>query len=133
MSEGTSTEIFTQEIADLEAKLAAKKQELVLAGKETPEKHLFKEVVKDHAFASEGFAATTSTTGTSSASVAPNVGAQTQTVLDTLVAQAFTSGIAAAVASARKMENPYLLELLHDRLVDAYYAKLLQARKIKPI
>lgn len=134
MSEGTSTEIFNQEIAELEAKLAAKKQELVLAGVEKPEKHVFKEVVSDHAFSSDAFTGNgraQSTTPATPARVAPE--GKTQETLDALVAEAFTSGIATAVSKARKLESPYLLELLHDRLVDAYYEKLIQSRQIKAI
>lgn len=46
-----------------------------------------------------------------------------------LVAQALSGSIADAVEKAYR-ENPYLLDALHDRLVDEYYDKLLALRKI---
>ena len=129
-----TTEIFNQEIAELEAKLASKKQELMQAGVETPEKHVFKEVIREHAFAGEATApiiptaTTASTTSTAPRTTTP----QEEATLNTFVAHAFTKGISSAVAEARKTNNPFLIDTLHDRLVDEYYQKLVAARKIKP-
>ncbi len=124
-----NTEAFHQEIADLEAKLAAKKQELMQSGAETPEKQVFKEVIREHAFTSEIPAVGTSTA--SQQAVAPRVATHDEEQkIATLIAQAFTKGIAIAVAAARKFGDPFLIDMLHDRLADEYYQKLLTARKI---
>ena len=127
-------EVFNKEIAELEAKLAAKKQELVNSGAETSEKEVFKQVVKEHGSgeslspAVPSSAAPNATTSAGTAQVTPVVAAK----VNTLVAHAFTQGIAAAVKEAKKTGDPYFIDLLHDRLADEYYQKLLQARKVNP-
>jgi len=49
-----------------------------------------------------------------------------------LVGTALTQGIKKAVERARK-STPYLLDELHDHLVDDYYEKLITLRKIKKL
>jgi hypothetical protein len=124
---------FQEEIKALEAKLEAKKREMAASGTETPEKHLFKEVVREHSgretpkvdiTAAAQAAAKTGTIGASTTSPAD------EQKLDELVMHAFTKGIASAVNEARKMNIPFLVDMLHDRLVDEYYEKLLEARKV---
>ncbi len=131
MQPNQNTENFQQEIALLEQKLATKKQEMLQSGIETPEKHIFKEVVREHGFAGE-----MPKTQIPAAAPAANVPARTATAeeqasLNTLIAHAFTKGIAEAVSEARKIGNPFLIDTLHDRLVDEYYEKLVMAKKIK--
>lgn len=131
MELGAQPEILGQEIAQLEAKLAAKKQELVSAGIETPEKNILKEVIREHASGAEG-APAVAPAPTPVASTAPATAAQVQQA-NALVAQAFVKGIAAAVADAQKTGDSFFVDLLHDRLADEYYAKLLTARKLKSL
>lgn len=110
--------------------------QLERAGTAAPEKSVFKEVVRDHAFASEA----TTNIAPSTATTSTPAGQTTSTRLPTAadeeavtrhIAAAFVKGIAAAVNDARKTGDPFLIDLLHDRLVDEYYQKLVAARKIK--
>jgi hypothetical protein len=132
MSEGQTKEVFSQEIAELEAKLEAKKKELLQSGVEQSEKHTFKEVVRDHAFAKESATPVSANTNTQ-AKTSVALSKEDQEKIDLLVVHAFTNGINSAVSEAKKTGSPYLIDMLHDRLVDEYYAKLLQARKIKEV
>jgi hypothetical protein len=121
-------EVLNQEIAQLEAKLAAKKQELMHNSVETPEKHVFKEVVREHAFVDE---APKPTATTAAPSATRTLTTDEQNKINGLIAQAFSKGIASAVADVRKIGDPFLIDALHDQLADQYYAKLLQARQLK--
>jgi hypothetical protein len=132
MSEGQTKEVFSQEIAELEAKLEAKKKELLQSGVEQSEKHTFKEVVRDHAFTKESATPVSANTNTQ-AKTSVALSKEDQEKIDLLVVHAFTNGINSAVSEAKKTGSPYLIDMLHDRLVDEYYAKLLQARKIKEV
>jgi hypothetical protein len=130
MNAGQTTEAFHQEIAALEAKLAAKKQELLTAGVESPEKAIFKQVVREHAEPASPTQAQQPVTPTSSSSTPQSLTpAQTQQ-LNLLLAHAFTHGLAAAIAEAKKTGDAFFVDMLHDRLVDEYYDRLLAARKI---
>ena len=51
-------------------------------------------------------------------------------IIEELVAIALTKSIFSAIAVAKKLKNPHLLDDFHDALVDHYYDKLIQARKI---
>lgn len=124
---------FQAEIKELEAKLEAKKREMVAAGTETPEKHVFKQVVREHT----GHEAPSSSFNPHGSASASNPSPATKTTspqddekLDQLVTHAFTKGIISAVSEARKLNVPFLVDMLHDRLVDEYYQKLLDARKL---
>ena len=125
-----TAEIFNQEIAELESKLAAKKRELLESGMEHPEKDVFKAVVKEHATGEAGPKFNPSVTPTSPAPAGHTATPTAQAKLNTYIALAFTKGIAAAVKEAKKSHDAYFIDLLHDRLADEYYSKLLQARKI---
>ena len=121
------------EIAQLEARLAAKKQEALEAGAELPEKEVFKTVVKEHASLEIPQVKIPVTTPVVAADpVRPATQSQQQTI-NTLIAFSFSKGIKAAIAEAKKYNDAYLIDLLHDRLADEYYSKLLLARQIKPI
>ncbi len=131
MPEGTAPEIFTKEIAELEAKLAAKKQELLRSGIESPEKTVFKQVVREHVTPGEQPSisipvASPQKTSQSSRQATP----QEEQQINQLVAHAFTKGLAAAIAEAKKTGDPFFIDLLHDRLADEYYQKLLAAHKV---
>jgi hypothetical protein len=123
---------FQAEIKELEAKLEAKKREMAASSTETPESHIFKAVVREHA-AKDAPAGPTGASAPMVASTtskpAPLTPADEQKI-DELVTHAFTKGISAAVNEARKMNMPFLVDMLHDRLADEYYQKLLEARKL---
>ena len=126
-----NTEVFNQEIAELEAKLAAKKQELMNSGAEHTEKAVFQQVVKEHA-SGEALspAIPVATAPTSSATSTQVVTPAVQAKINSLIAHAFTKGLAAAISEAKKTGDAYFIDLLHDQLADQYFEKLLQARKI---
>ncbi|MFY9462036.1 MAG: hypothetical protein WAP51_02445, partial [Candidatus Sungiibacteriota bacterium] len=50
--------------------------------------------------------------------------------IQTLIRVSFEKGVRAA-ADIAKRENPWLLDELHDRLIDEYYQKLVQARQVE--
>ena len=126
------TESFHEEIAELEAKLAAKKKELISSGIETPEKDIFKKVVREHATGeSVNVIIPASTTSTSNSKQSDSASPAVTAKVNEFVAHAFTKGIASAVKEAKKTGDAYFIDLLHDRLADEYYEKLLQARKIQ--
>lgn len=132
MAEIQNPEIFNQEIAELEAKLAAKRHELSTAGIESPERSVFKQVVREHASPNIQSSPAASTTPTvPAAQPARTLTQQEDAQIQLLIAHAFTKGVAAAVTEARKTGDPFFVDQLHDRLADEYYAKLLAAHKIK--
>lgn len=123
---------FQAEIKELEAKLEAKKREMAVSGTETPEAHMFKAVVREHAEQATPAIDTTAPMATQP-STSASAGSLTPTdeqKLDELVTHAFTKGIPSAIAEARKINIPFLVDMLHDRLADEYYQKLLEARKL---
>ena len=123
-------EAFNQEIADLEAKLAAKKQELLRSGTESPEKDVFKQVVREHASPESLMGSFAPSQKPQSAVVAKTTTPAEEQKINNLIAHAFTKGIASAIKEAKATGDAYFIDILHDRLADEYYAKLLQARKI---
>ena len=123
-----------EEIRELERKLADKKR--ALAGEGAPaalEKEIFREVMREHIQAAQPPLAVAPPIShiPSIPSASPRGGAQDadrDEELRALVERALTRNIADAVAAAA--ESPYLLDALHDRLVDEYYDKLIARRKI---
>ncbi len=132
MPEGTPTEIFHQEIAALEARLAAKKQELLHSGAEKHEKTLLKEAIAEHVTPSAPTVVSPISTATTQATPTRTATAAEIAQVNLLIAHAFTNGIASAVDEAKKSGDAFLIDLLHDRLTDEYYQKLLAARKVNP-
>ena len=124
------TEIFNNEIRELEAKLEAKKRELAGVNPERlPERDVFRQVVREHAGSpTEITTAPTATPapGTTSQPLKP----EDERKLEHLIQIAFSKGIVAAVSEARKTDSPYFIDLLHDYLADQYYQKLLSARRL---
>jgi hypothetical protein len=135
------------EIKALERKLAEKKRTLGESSPPSPaaesprEKELFREVVREHIVESRTGASapaagvhispSASAGGVPPAGPVPDASgaaAREQTV-QTLVEYALTHTIEAAVSRAER-ETPYLIDELHDRLVDHYYEKLVQLRKL---
>lgn len=132
-----------EEIKALEEKLQQKKQELLSRGAPVPEeKEVFREVLKQHIeeahpvsppqvtpisglghLPADDFKKKTDNTKEKEI--------RQEQVRD-LVELALSSSIRDAIKEAEK-STPYLLDELHDHLVDEYYDKLLALRKIKAI
>ena len=133
-----------EEIRRLEAQLEAKKRELAEQG--TPhgeEKEVFKEVLREHIeqVRPTPIPSPPPTLPPSSSSITDLVTPTPAQVLaeeerekqlQKLVEIAMTRTIEDAVKQAAA-ESPYLLYELHDRLVDDYYDKLVQLRKVKDL
>jgi len=125
-----------EEIKELERKLQEKKRALVEQGASgTEEKEVFREVMREHVEAAmpappAGGAAPVSHIPPSTAPSQKAAGASRRDdKLRILIERALTRNIADAVDAAYS-ESPYLLDELHDRLVDEYYDKLVALRKI---
>ena len=129
-----------EEIRELERKLGEKKRELAeQGGTAAPEKEIFREVLREHV----GAAQPAEPSGGAplglpipplppAAPADAAKAAEREVKLRLLIEHALTRGIADAAAKARA-ESPYLVDELHDRLVDEYYDKLLALRKIDSI
>jgi hypothetical protein len=124
---------FQAEIQALEAKLEAKKKEMAASGTEQAEKQIFKTVVREHT----GHETPSASLNQAGAAPQPGVSASAAALspadeqkIDDLVSHAFTKGIISAVGEAKKTGIPFLVDMLHDRLADEYYQKLLDARKL---
>ena len=126
-----------EEIQELERRLEEKKRSLAESGSEAvPEKEAFREVLKEHI---EGVRQTPSVTS-------PQVSSGTKAQGDSdaarlkdefkedvrmLIEIAMTKSVEEAVRTAERAGNPYLLDELHDHLIDDYYDKLISLRKIR--
>jgi len=141
MPEQESIQSLEEELRVLEEKLAARKME----GKE--EKEVFRDVLREHIeSAKESVEKQIIIEPADSANVpgAPsfNYAAHARQKADdtreqehhdqvaALVEIALTKGVLAAVQAARHWGNAHLLDDFHDMLIDEYYEKLIQARKI---
>ncbi|MEZ4156752.1 MAG: hypothetical protein R3B52_02150 [Candidatus Paceibacterota bacterium] len=128
------SDIFQKEIESLEQKLQEKKKEAAEKGMAFEEKPAFSEVLKDHiqeeAQSTSEFVAHDQTQQVQATAPNTQLTDQAQQALNHLLEESLTKGIAKAVADARKTGDAYIVDSLHDKLVDEYYEKLLQARKI---
>ncbi|PIR88557.1 MAG: hypothetical protein COU09_01595 [Candidatus Harrisonbacteria bacterium CG10_big_fil_rev_8_21_14_0_10_44_23] len=130
----TNPETLEKEISDLEIKLEAKKKFLAESGQEArPEKEVFRDVFREHA-GSPGSSVKVENFNT--AAIAPTTSQkdddqkEEDKTIEGLVQLAFDKGLTASVEKAKKLSDPYLEDRLHDVLVDEYYQKLLDSRKI---
>lgn len=126
------------EINELEAKLAAKKQEALGRGVETPEKETFRTVFQEHAAPSAaptpgGVNLSSNPTSASQTSTPRELTEEEKAKIQSLIQQSFTKGVQSAVSEAQKTNNPFFIDSLHDELADQYYEKLIQARKLKQL
>lgn len=150
MPEQESIQTLEEEIRMLEEKLAARKvaevkQEAEGSGRE--EKDIFRDVLHEHVESAKEIAEKQTATGSADSADMPaappfNYAAGAQQKADdirekqhheqveALVEIALTKGILEAVHVARHLNNPHLLDDFHDMLVDEYYEKLVQARKL---
>lgn len=145
MTETQSSVSPQEEIQKLEQQLEEKKRAFAETGVAAPEeKELFREVLKEHI---ETLRPSTSPTAPTvqillpPASVPPATIAHDteadvkkqearETIVRTLVEKAMTGTIEDAVTEAQKI-SPYMLDELHDHLVDDMYDRLVALRKIK--
>ena len=134
-----------EEIKNLEQQLEAKKRELAVAGAPAKEeKEVFREVLKEHIETLRPSAPPADTTIPSAPlpsipAPAPQDAAAevkkdeaNETTVRMLVEKAMTGTIEDAVKEAQKI-SPYMLDELHDHLVDDMYDKLVVLRKIKQL
>lgn len=126
-----------EEIKRLEEKLAIKKKELEERGEIKHEKEVFREVLKEHmekirpapADLSLGAKPVISDSARQTAQKIKDDEEKSQ--LEHLLRIALGESLIKAVHTAEAI-GPYMLDLLHDTLVDKYYDKLIAARKITP-
>lgn len=123
-----------EEIRELERKLEEKKRELAeQGGGAPPEKEIFREVLREHIERPGGESKpqlpTHGIAEIEKKKDAPLPVPERDEKLRALIERALTRSIADAVDAAYR-ESPYLLDALHDRLVDEYYDKLIALRKI---
>ncbi|OGZ98219.1 MAG: hypothetical protein A3C07_01705 [Candidatus Sungbacteria bacterium RIFCSPHIGHO2_02_FULL_47_11] len=134
-----------EEIRELERRLEEKKREFADRGEEVGEggeKEVFKEVLREHieGIVSEKSAAPhavpgvihrfTSVKGKSAQQIQDEEEREENALR--LIEIALTKGIREAARVAQK-ESPYMLDELHDHLVDDCYDKLIALRKIKEL
>lgn len=131
------SEIFKAEIKELEAKLEAKKREMAGTGREIqPERDIFRQVVREHAGGSApeisqpAGPAPSAPQGTY-VTISQPLSEDEEKKLQKIIQEAFSSGIKAAVNEAKRTNDPYFVDLLHDYLADQYYHKLIQAKRLK--
>lgn len=128
-----------EEIRELEERLEQKKRQL--AEQDTvprQEKELFREVLREHiedagsqplpVLPHAGITHVPTKTGVS-AVVTPIDPKEREEALRTLVEVALSKSLKEAIKIAQE-NSPYLLDELHDHLVDEYYEKLVQLKKI---
>lgn len=130
------------EIRILEAQLEQKKRDLAARGESAPpEKDVFKEVLREHiekVRLPQSSQAQSQPTPPSPQDTATKKAADDAKALALeaqvrqLVEIAMTRGIQSAVSAAQST-SPYLLDELHDHLVDDYYEKLIALRKLKEL
>ena len=131
-----------EEIRHLEQKLEQKKQELSeKGGALPPEKEVFREVLRSHIeevrqtpALNVPAPAITPPLSTGSGAKPSLLQKQSEREKDlrALLEIALTRNIEQAVKIAQG-ESPYLLDELHDHLIDDYYQKLIELRKIKAL
>ncbi|HEY4497343.1 MAG TPA: hypothetical protein VJC20_01125 [Candidatus Paceibacterota bacterium] len=127
-------ESVQEQIKWLQEQLEAKQKELAQTGEQKHERDILKEVVRDIS-AEKIFPGTPPTAVSLSDDDTIKKAQELQEkehehIIEELVAIALTKSIFSAIAVAKKLKNPHLLDDFHDALVDHYYDKLIQARKI---
>lgn len=122
-----------EEIRALEQKLEAKKKELVERGVELPhEKEMFREVLRKHVEeikAPPPIYPVPPSDDQQKKSDDKKKQEEHEEVIRQLIELALTSTIEKAVRWA-EAQSPYILDELHDHLIDDYYDKLVALRKI---
>lgn len=127
---GASRASAEEEIRLLERRLEEKKRAFAEQGTSgAPEKEVFREVMREHVASVAPAPPPVSHMPSPARPPAGGKNPAHDDAVQDLVAQALSGSIADAVDTASR-ESPYLLDALHDRLVDEYYDKLVALRKI---
>lgn len=144
MPEEQQKEIYSspeEEIRALEQKLEAKKRELREQGAEIEEKDAFREILKEHIDKSRSSSKLPATQYPTQSTLPADLQKHARDLkkkeereaqVKHLVEIALTRNIQDAVKVAEQA-TPYLLDELHDHLVDDFYDKLLALRKLKAL
>ena len=125
-----------EEIKELERRLEEKKRALTESGAELPhEKEVFRDVLKEHisdvrSVGGEVVVPVTPPVSTSRDDDVKKMKEDLKEDVRMLVEIAMTKSIGEAIRVAQRAGSPYLLDELHDHLVDDYYDKLVSLRKI---
>ena len=126
-----------EEIKELERRLEEKKRALTESGAELPhEKEVFRDVLKEHISdvrSVGGEVVVSATPPVSTSQKDDDVKKMKEDLKEdvrVLVEIAMTKSIGEAIRVAQRAGSPYLLDELHDHLVDDYYDKLVSLRKI---
>ena len=125
-----------EEIKELERRLEEKKRALAESGAELPhEKEVFRDVLKEHisdvrSVGGEVVVPATPPVSTSRDDDVKKMKEDLKEDVRMLVEIAMTKSIGEAIRVAQRAGSPYLLDELHDHLVDDYYDKLVSLRKI---
>ena len=138
-SPGVPEHNHSTELAEFERLVAVKREALTREGRPAPEREVFREVFRERygdVLSSEPAAApSVAPQGPGRLALPPaDMPADTarEAELEEFVVLAFAKGVAAAAGAAKK-SSPWLMDELHDRLVDRYYDRLLEARQLKPL
>ena len=126
------------ELAELERLVAARRDALEREGKPALERELFREVFRERygdvlapgAPPPPSFPPASAPPAARDDSTTSDPKREAE--LEEYVVLAFTKGVAAAADAARRT-SPWLMDELHDRLVDRYYDELIAAKQVKPL
>ena len=135
MTEDTKTpETLPEEIKELELMLEEKKRALAERGEEREHKEIFREAFKEK-FGPAPRVLPTPIAPSEPSATPKGKGDDTafyarEEEMQSLVQLSFAKGVRQAIEAARR-ESPWLLDELHDRLIDEYYQKLVQAHQIQ--
>jgi len=122
-----------EEILELERKLEEKKKELIEKGEaRREEKEVFREVLKEHIREIQPAPPVISLAKPAAPADDTKKNEEREEQIRGLIEIALAKTIQEAVRMAERM-TPYLLDELHDRLVDDFYEKLVVLRKIKAL
>ncbi|MDP2629388.1 MAG: hypothetical protein Q8P45_01620 [Candidatus Harrisonbacteria bacterium] len=131
-------EFLDQEIAELERKLAAKKEALASQSNPVEERVTFEQVFSAHSGHEKSPDTTEQFSGSSPSQTAAIPSSarkrpltqEEEEQMKAFIEHSFQKGVISAVSEAKKMNDPYFLDTFHDKLIDEYYQKLIQARQI---
>ena len=140
MNETGNKFLLETEIQALQQKLEEKKRALQMESENAlHEKDVFREVLKEHIEQVPEDIDIQNKSGIKMPIPSPVPAGQANDkdvsehadVVEALVHIAFRDGILKAVQAARETQSPYVVDALHDKLVDEYYDKLLAARQVE--
>ena len=120
-----------EEIRELEWLLAEKRKTMEEKGIEKEPKEVFREVFKEYVGAKKPAVQLPAAVSDEQKRQADELKQKERhEQLEHLIGISFEKGLLDAVTLAENM-TPWLLDELHDRLVDEYYQKLVQSQKLK--